>query len=114
MQKNPCSVVTADEVSYGSGTVKDALDETAYLVRSSHTANTTVTYTFPQSDGKPCLLIVTNINRNSSQSAVYILSGNPDPIPLSTSGNIILSAVGVGTVTIQSQVNTTVSIIRFK
>lgn len=26
MQKNPCSVVTADEVSYGSGTVKEALD----------------------------------------------------------------------------------------
>lgn len=27
MQKNPCSVVTADEVSYGSGSVADALDK---------------------------------------------------------------------------------------
>lgn len=26
MQKNPCSLVTADDVSYGSGTVADALD----------------------------------------------------------------------------------------
>ena len=75
-------------------------------------ANTSTTFTL--APYHYYLLIVGNANRTAAQSAVYILTGNGSPIEIKTSGNISLSSVSTTSVTVNTSVNTAVTLIDLK
>lgn len=67
MQKNPCSSITADEVSYGGGTVKDALDgiksgHVTVTARANAGTNVSVTFNDPYPTGTNYFVQLTQQN----------------------------------------------------
>jgi hypothetical protein len=96
MQKNPCSVVTADDVSYGSGTVedylnnlaanqisyggrsvKDALDQVSNIYATgmkSTSGGSTVTFNIPDVPPSGYIEIVGEANTNAVFSIIPVHS----------------------------------------